>query len=136
MATVAFSHFYKISLVPKVTKFIFYNISSSPSTLSTQKCFCKTKVCLLWEKNIFLMGNQKWQKKIEFEKLKSPKMATYQDLGFSTFQIQIFCHFWFPIKKKCGFWKQIYFCRTKKFLGRRRYIVKGRSSHYRRWEIL
>ena len=25
MATVAFSHFYKIPLVPKVTKFIFYN---------------------------------------------------------------------------------------------------------------
>ena len=34
--TDAFSHFYKIPLVPKVTKFIFYNISSS---LLTQKPF-------------------------------------------------------------------------------------------------
>ena len=29
MATVAFSHFYKIPLVPKVTKSTFYSISSS-----------------------------------------------------------------------------------------------------------
>ena len=39
MATVAFSHFYKIHLVPKVTKFTFYNISSSLLTLSSHKCF-------------------------------------------------------------------------------------------------
>ena len=37
MATVAFSHFYKIPLVPKVTKFIFYNISSSLLMLLSQK---------------------------------------------------------------------------------------------------
>ena len=39
MATVAFSHFYKIPLVPKVSKFIFYNISSSLLALSSQKSF-------------------------------------------------------------------------------------------------
>ena len=39
MLTVAFSHFFKIPLVPKVTKFIFYNISSPLLMLSTQKLF-------------------------------------------------------------------------------------------------
>ena len=44
-------------------------------------------------------------------------MAKYQDLGFSTFQIQIFfCHFWFPIKKNFCFAMQIYFCLIKNIL--------------------
>ena len=96
IATVAFSHFYKIPLVPKVTKFIFYNMSSSLLTLSPKHFFGMFAL----RKNIFLMGNQKWQKKIEFENWKSPKLAKYQDLGFSTFQIQIvFVIFGLPSNK-------------------------------------
>ena len=81
MATVAFSHFYKIPLVPKVTKFLFYNILSS-------------------EKNIFSMGNQKWQKKIEFEKLKISQNG--QISGFEIFNFSnsnCFVIFGFPSKK-------------------------------------
>ena len=99
MATVAFSHFYKIPLVPKVTKFIFYNISSSLLTLSSQIFFGKTKVCLLWEKNIFLMGNQKWQKKIEFEKLKIFQNGQISGFGILNFSSSnFFVIFGFPSK--------------------------------------
>ena len=90
MATVPFSHFYKIPFFPKVTKFIFYNTSSSLLTLSSnfilvqQKYFC-------FEKKIFFQSETKNdQKKLNLKNWKSPKIAKYQDLGFSTFQIQIF----------------------------------------------
>ena len=43
-------------------------------------------------------------------------MAIYQDLGFSTFQIQIFLSFLVSHQKKFCFSKQIYFCLTKKIL--------------------
>ena len=59
MATVVFSHFYKIPLVPKVTKCIFYNISSSLLMLSDQNFFWSDKSMFPLRKNIFLMGNQK-----------------------------------------------------------------------------
>ena len=43
-------------------------------------------------------------------------MAKYQDLGFSTFQIQIFLSFLVSHQKHFCFSKQIYFCLTKKIL--------------------
>ena len=115
--TVAFSHFYKIPLVPKVTKFIFYNISSSLLTLSSQKMFGKTKVCLLWEKNISLMGNQKWQKqnwiwKIE-NLLKWPNIRIWD---FQLFKFNFFLSFLVSHQKTFCFSKKIYFCLIKNIL--------------------
>ena len=60
----------------KMTKFTFYTIYLLFSwCYQSKKVFGKTKVFLLWEKNnfFFLMGNQKWQKKFDFENLKIPQ---------------------------------------------------------------
>ena len=61
MATVAFSHFYKISLVPKVTKFIFYNIIIffSINAIIPKMFLIRKKYVCFEQKIIFLMENQK-----------------------------------------------------------------------------
>ena len=51
-----------VALVPKVTKFIFYNISSSLLVLSAQNIFGKTKVCGS-QKKLFFNGKPKMTKK-------------------------------------------------------------------------
>ena len=82
-----------------------------------QNVFGKTKVYLLWETKMFLMGNQKWQKNLNLKSWKS------QTLIFG------FVIFGFPLKKYF-FSEQTYFCPTKKKFGLIASIEKKR--YYKR----
>ena len=100
----------------KVSRSTFYNISFSINAISLKSVLVlKTKIYLHWDKNFF-NGKPKMTKKLNLKNWKSPKMATCQDLGFSTFQIQIVLSFLVFNQKKICFSKQIYFCLTKKVL--------------------
>ena len=117
MATVAFSHFYKIPLVPKVTKFIFYNISSCLLTLSSQNFFWWDKSMFALRKKYFFNGKPKMTKKNWIWKIENlPKWPNIRIWDFQLFKFKFFCHFWFSIKKNFVYQKQIYFCLTKTIL--------------------
>ena len=85
----------------KVTKSIFYNMSSFLLMLLAQKFFFdKTKVYLLWETKKCFDGKPKLTQKFEFEKLKIPNPDIWQFWEIFNFSNSIFFgHFWFPIEK-------------------------------------
>ena len=113
-----FSWFYKISHLLKWLNLPFIIYLLLYWCYYPQNVFGKTKVYLLWQTKMFLIGNQKWQKKIEFEKLKIPKSWYSAILGdFQFFKFNFFCHFWFPIKRIFFLSKQTYFCLTKPIFG-------------------
>ena len=141
MDTVAFSHFYKIPLVPKVTKFIFYNISSSLLILSFQKNVLYDKSMFALRKKYFFNGKPKMTKKIEFEKLKISQNDQISRFGIFNFSnSNFFCHFWFPIKTIFVFQSKYTLSDLSDFeadsINREEDILKGRFSHFRKWGIL
>ena len=69
-------------------------------------------------KKYFFNGKPKMTKQFEFEKLKIPNTDIWPFWEiFNFFKFNLFCHFWFPIKKIFFFSKQTYFCLTKFFFG-------------------
>ena len=89
---------YKITMF--FTTFIIYLLLYWCYKNQPQNFFGEKKVYLLWETKLFLMGNQKWQNKFEFEKLKisNPNIWPFWEI-FNFSNSIFFCHFWFPIKK-------------------------------------
>ena len=98
MAAVAFSHFYKIPLAPKVTKFIFHNIYSSLLTPSSR------------EKKYFFDGEPIW--KIQ----NLPKWPNIRIWDFQLFKFKFFLSILVSYQNNFCFLKQIYFCLTKKIV--------------------
>ena len=86
---------------PKVTKSTLYNIIYLLYwCYHPQNFFGKTKVYLLWETKFCLMGNQKWQNKLNLKSWKSQILIFVHFGRFSIFQIQFFfVIFGFPLKK-------------------------------------
>ena len=118
MSTVAFSHFYKIPLVPKVTKFIFYNISSSLLTVSSLKFFLVTQKYVCFEKKIcFFNGKPKMTKKNWIWKIENlPKWPNIRIWDFQLFKFNFVLSFLVSHQKKFCFSKQRDFCLTKTIL--------------------
>ena len=95
-----FSWFYKIPHLLKWLNLPFIIYRLLYWGYQSQNVFGKTKVYLLWETKMFLMGNQKWHQKFEFEKLKIPNLDILAILGdFQFFKFNFFVIFGFPLKK-------------------------------------
>ena len=93
---------------PKVTKFTFYNISSSLLMLSAPKLFLVRQKYVWFEKKKFCFdGKPKMTKNLNLKIWKSPKWPFPKTLFFTT-------KFFFFCKKKFWSWK-IGFCLVRMF---------------------
>ena len=95
-----FSWFYKIPHLLKWLNLPFIIYLLLYWCYQPQNFFGKTKVYLLWETKIFLIGNQNWQKNLNLKSWKSQILIFGHFGRFSIFQIQFFfVIFGFPLKK-------------------------------------